>query len=307
MAAIRLFVIVPTFGNWTDCLECLDLLARQDEAGFQVILANDGTPTSPPARVADFPFVTHLRLAHRGFAATCNTAAELAISHGATHLLLLNDDTTFGESFISTWLRKIKERPEAILGPIIYYHDRPREVWYSGGPMSIRVPFVRFRQQPASQVPVDILTGCSLLLPVSAWRDVEGFDESFVTYYEDFDLLLRARSRGIPAYLVVEPELGVHHKVARTAGQDGPWPREYRLLSSRLRFIQKRYTGWSQGVCLGLAGVQLLVNFVQYLPALPSLSRLSQAISEGLQSSEAHASHHSRLTPERSQAPGLPQ
>ena len=307
MTAIRLVIVVPTYGNWTDCMECLELLSRQNEPGFHVILADDGAPTSAPTRVSELPFVTHLRLAHRGFAATCNAAAELAISKGATHLLLLNDDTTFGDSFIGTWLRKIQETPDAILGPIIYYHDRPQEVWFSGGAGSIFVPFVRFRRQPEGQMPVDILTGCALLVPVSAWKDVGGFDESYVTYYEDFDLLLRARSRGIPAYLVVEPELAVQHKVARTAGRDGPWPREYRLLSSRLRFIRKTYTGWSKGTCLALAGAQLLFNLVLHLPAIPSLSRLWQAIVDGLQSSQWDTSDRGRRIWVRSHPPGVSQ
>lgn len=283
MSAIRLAVIVPTYGNWADCLDSLRLLAAQDATAFTVILADDGAVASPPPAILDLPFVNYLRLPHSGFATTCNAAARTAISSGATHLLFLNDDTAFGIRFISAWLEKIREIPSAIMGPMIYYYDRPEEVWFSGGRRSVVVPFIRCRTKAVAQKPVDILTACALVVPCEAWNHLGGFDESFITYYEDFDLLLRARQSGIPVLLVTEKDLEVLHKVSRTTGRNGPWSREYRMIASRLLFIRRRYVGCEKALCMVLAVPHLLATCIRYLPALPHARHLWNAISQGFE------------------------
>jgi GT2 family glycosyltransferase len=280
--ALHIAVIVPTYGNWDDCQECLGLLAAQESRDFTVILADDGSLAPPPGAIRDLPFVTYLRLPHAGYAKTCNAAARTAIDQGASHLLLLNDDTAFGPRFIGAWLANVRENPSAIMSPVIYYFDRPEKVWFSGGRRSVAVPFFSCRRRPSEQTPVDVLTGCALLVPSEAWDRLGGFDESFVTYYEDFDLLLRARRANIAAYLLTDRDLEVLHKVARTAGRDGPWPREYRLLASRILFIRRNFSGVELGLCLSLACLHLLATCVVNLPALPNMGRLRQAISTGL-------------------------
>jgi GT2 family glycosyltransferase len=279
---VRIAVIVPTYGNWEDCQECMRLLDRQACGGFAVVLADDGSPAPPPDSIRALPFVTYLRLPHAGYARACNVAAREAIGQGASHLLLLNDDTAFGASFVCGWIEQVRANPSAIMAPMIYYFDRPDKVWFSGGRRSLAVPFVAFRRKPARRMAVDVLTGCALLVPVEAWQRLGGFDESFVTYYEDFDLMLRARREGIAAYLLTETNLEVRHKVARTAGRNGPWPREYRLLTSRLLFIRRHFSGFELALCLSLAALHLLATCVLNLPALPDLGRLRQAIATGL-------------------------
>src|SRR5438552_8459572 len=87
---IRLHVIIPVYNNWEDTLECLQLLQSQSNRQFQVILADDGSPSPPPPLIQSFAFAEYMRNSNRGFAANCNTAASEAIARGATHLLFLN-------------------------------------------------------------------------------------------------------------------------------------------------------------------------------------------------------------------------
>lgn len=280
--AVRLAVIVPTYGNWADTLECLRLLGEQNAADFHVILADDGSPEPPPREVGAFSFVMYIRFPHAGFAAVCNAAASAAGAAGYTHLLLLNNDTQFGREFIRVWLGKIQELPQAILGPMIYEYDAPATVWYTGGSRSIAVPFMRLRRVFATQSAVDVLTACVLVIPVHVWRHLNGFEKRFVTYYEDFDFVLRAREQGVSAYVVVEPELRVLHKVSRTALRNGLWPREYRMLASRLLFIRRRYRGATKAFCLLLVIPHLVLLGATHLPELPSPTLLWKAIREGL-------------------------
>jgi len=279
---IQLGVIMPVFGNWGDTLDCLQTLAGQTSQDFELFLVDDGSPESPPNSIHAHPFVTYVRKPHGGFAAACNSAANLAADAGCTHILLLNNDTSFGPGFIEAWLAKAAAFPHAIMGPLIFYFDRPKVIWYSGGSRSITVPFIRFRRNFTVQTAVDILTGCVLLVPVQAWTRFNGFDKRYVMYYEDFDFLLRARDSGVPAYLVVEPELRVLHKVSRTVLQRGRWNRDYRMIASRLLFIRRRYSGVEKVVCLCASIPHLALVALTNLPDLPNPRLLWNAIRTGL-------------------------
>lgn len=274
-------VIIPTYGNWDDCAECLGLLAEQDNLDFNVILADDGSAIPPPPSLLNQHSLTYLPLIHSGFASTCNIAAQKALSMGATHLLFLNDDTAFGKRFISSWQSTIALKPQAIMGPMIYQYDQPSKLWSSGGKRSILVPFISFRKQYFKPTTVDILTACTLMVPRQAWIDLSGFDESYITYYEDYDLLLRAKKLKIPTYIQTQRDLYVYHKGARTAGRNGPWPREYRLIASRILFIRRHFSGIEQTLCLFFALLQLLMTFVIHLPKFPRIGSLRRAIVEG--------------------------
>jgi len=279
---VRLGIVVPVYGNWADTLECLGTLAAQTCRAFHVFVVDDGSPEAAPDAVRGFPFVTYLRRAHGGFAAACNAGVDAAADGDCTHVLLLNDDTAFATGFVAAWLETIAACPAAILGPMICHFDRPDTVWYSGGPRSIAVPFFRYRRRYTTQTPVDVLTGCVLLVPVEVWRQLDGFDERYVTYYEDFDFVLRARDAGVPVYLLVEPELRVLHKVSRTTLRDGRWPRDYRMIASRLVFIRRRYAGFARALCLVATIPHLVTTVITNLPALPDPRRLGSAIRTGL-------------------------
>jgi len=280
---IRLYVIVPVFGNWADTIDCLRMLAEQESKGFSVILADDGSPDPPPAEVHSFPVVHYIRGQHVGFAANCNAAARLAHTQGATHLLFLNNDTAFSPRFIGEWLRTVRELPDALVGPLIYWHHDPTSLWFSGGQQSILLPFFRLRREFRARTSVDVLCGCVLLVPMTAWLRLGGFHEGFVTYYEDFDFTLRAKRDGIPAYVVVDRDLSVRHKVSRTTSSRGAWSKEYRMITSRLLFIRRNYHGVARSTCLVLCVAHLATTLVTSLPAVPDPGRLWEAIRAGLE------------------------
>lgn len=279
---IRLYLIVPVYGNWNDTLDCLRMLGAQSDRDFRVIVADDGSPEPPPSSLGDFPFVEYLRNPHRGFAANCNAGARVACSRGASHLLFLNNDTAFSSDFTQGWRRRIGEMPDAILSPMVYWFHKPDRVWYSGGRQSIWVPFVRLKREYREVTPVDILSGCVILVPSNHWRELGGFNEKFVTYYEDFDFALRAKKRGVRAYVTAEPELRVLHKGSRSAAAAGVWPMQYRMLTSRFVFIREHYSGLRKYACLGLGFAHLAATMLMTLPQTPKPRLLWRSIADGL-------------------------
>ncbi len=282
LSGTRLWVILPVYGNWEDTRECLRALGHQTSAAFRVLIADDGSRTPLPAGLRDGSFVDYVRWENSGFARNCNRAASYAIDRGATHLLFLNSDTSFGPRFVEQWLEAMAEVPDAILSPLIYWFDKRSKIWFSGGKFTIWVPFVRLRRLFQETTAVDIVTACALLVPAPAWRQLNGFDPTYVTYYEDFDFALRAKANGIPIYVIPKPGLRVWHKASRSFRDSPSWVRHYRMLTSSLIFIRKHYKGPRKWICMALKGAHLAATIVWVLPEVPHARRLWQAITEGI-------------------------
>jgi len=278
---IRLHVIIPVYDNWEDTLACLRMLAVQSSMQFQVTIADDGSPSPPPEQIHSFAFANYMRNSNRGFAGNCNIAASEAIARGATHLLFLNNDTSFSSAFIECWLRTVATIPDAILSPMIYWFNKPSKVWYSGGAFTIWMPFLKLRREYRERTEVDIVSGCALLAPAVEWRRLGGFDERYRMYFEDVDLSLRAKAAGSRVYIVPDNDLKVLHKVSGSFRGAGTWRQEYLLMTSRLIFIRTHYRGLKKYVCLGLSCVHLAAVVLLSLPEFPKPRLLWRSIVDG--------------------------
>ena len=279
---IRLSIVMPVYGNWVDTLATLRALDAQESKQFRVLIADDGSPSEAPAEIHQFGFTQYDRQVNVGFAANCNRAARMAVAQGATHLLFLNNDTEFSSQFVGAWLRTIAERPEAIISPIIYWFRKPESVWYSGGKLTVWTPFVRLAQEFPKTTKVDVVCGCALLIPVTAWHRLAGFDETFKVYFEDFDLALRAKALGIPVLVGASPELHVWHKVSGSFRGEGAWAQQYHLLASRLKFVRRHFTGAKRLVGYSLTVPHLFAIFLLSFPELPNLKLLWNAAARGM-------------------------
>jgi len=279
---IRLVVVVPVYSNWEDTVECLRSLAAQTNPGFRVLLADDGSPSPPPAEIRQLDFVDYVRHAHSGFAGNCNRAAEEAISGGATHLLFLNNDTAFGRDFVDGWLRVAAAMPDAIVSPIIYWFGKPAKIWFSGGAQTVWLPFFRPRRNYHSITAVDVACGCALMATAEVWRKVRGFDARYVTYFEDLDFTLRAKRMGFRTYIDPDPALRVWHKAGRSFGRIDSWNRHRRMFSSSLIFIRAHYRRPRRYLILALKAAHLLALVALHFPDLPNPRTLWESVTEGL-------------------------
>lgn len=278
---IRFFVIIPVYGNWVDTIETLRALAKQECRNFRVLIADDGTPSEAPPEIHSFGFAEYLKKPNLGFGGNCNRAANIAIQQGATHLLFLNNDTEFSPEFIGTWLNTVQRLPHAIISPLIYWFDKPDSIWFSGGKMSLFTPYVRLSQAFSETTLVDIVCGCTLLVPVKEWMQLRGFDENFVVYFEDFDLTLRAKSAGISTYVVPDPQLRVWHKVSGSFRGNRVWKQQYHMLASRVLFIRRYFRGVERGLSYGLTVLHLMAMIAERLPQLPNPRLLWRAATRG--------------------------
>ena len=105
---------------------------------------------------------------------------------------------------------------------------------------SERLSFYEMRDLPEDQ-PAEkemLLSGCFLLVETRTLKVVNGFDERYFLYFEDFDLSIRIAQLG---KLVYAPEVRITHSGGNTSSK-GLW-HVWRFLISGIRFFNTH--GWS--------------------------------------------------------------
>jgi len=74
---------------------------------------------------------------NRRFAGGNNAGIAHALARGATHVILLNNDTLVAPDFVTHMLNRFKtEQGCGMVTPKIYYANHPDLIWFAGGEIS---------------------------------------------------------------------------------------------------------------------------------------------------------------------------
>jgi GT2 family glycosyltransferase len=227
-------------------LSCLASLSRLDYPVYDIVVVDNGSSDNSAAAIrADYPHLTLIETGENlGYVGGNNVGLQQAQSMGATYALLLNNDTEVSPDFL-TLLVETAEREllAAIVGPTIYYFDRPEVIWSAGGVIDWRqgqtsmlgldeVERGQFGQLPR---PVDFVTGCALLIKMSVVAQVGLLDPRFFAYYEETEWCVRVSRAGFKILHV--PLAKIWHKISPIAREASPQVHYY-MSRNRLLFLQ---------------------------------------------------------------------
>src|SRR5688572_13158338 len=115
---MSIFVILLNWNGKNDTLECLASLQKVTTPHFIVVVDNGSTDDSVEAIKEAFPSVTLLQNeTNLGYAGGNNRGISYALDKGATHLLILNNDTIVDPLFLEAFLETLETHPHiAVLG-----------------------------------------------------------------------------------------------------------------------------------------------------------------------------------------------
>jgi GT2 family glycosyltransferase len=231
--------IVLNWNNLSDTLECVESLRRSDYSNLLVWVVDNNSDEDPTLELkSKYPDVRVLRTTRNlGYAGGNNTGVRTAIDCGAAYILLLNNDAVVAPDCVRRLVAAAQaNRQIGMATPTVFHYDRRNEVYWDGGFVDWRSGDVR---HDSSSLPVEggiirseWLNGCSLLVRVSAIRDIGLLDERYFLYFEDADWSVRAARRGWTNAVVSEAR--AWHKVnVSTGGFANPVMRFY--------FFRNRY------------------------------------------------------------------
>lgn len=234
--------------NWNgrDFIEpCLRTLLGSSYGNLSVMMIdNSSTDGSAEMVENEFPAVDVVRNSENlGYAAAANEGLRRAIAGGARYVVLLNNDVEIDSGAIEALVRAAEaDRTCAFAGPLIYYADKPDVIWSAGGRVSFWTGDIRHigirekdRGQYSEVTGVDYVTGCAVLVSLSATADIGPMDEAYFMYNEDTDWCTRAVRSGYSVLLV--PEARLWHKVSMSSGGGLTPYKIYNRIRSTLRFF----------------------------------------------------------------------
>ncbi len=256
--APRVSVIVVSYNTRALTLECLaGLFAESPGLALEAIVVDNASADGSAAAIrAAHPAVRLIEAPENlGFGRAVNAAAKVARGE---LLLLLNPDACPLDRALERLVAFADAHPEAgLFGGVTLHPDgtpnqsscwnRPT-LWSSfcqglglsavfrGSPL-FDAEVVRLSVPPAAQ-PVDIVSGCFLLIRRALWERLDGFDPAFFMYGEDFDLSLRAGAVGAARWITPDARV-IHHG---GASESDNADRLVRLLRSKAQLFDRHFS-----------------------------------------------------------------
>jgi GT2 family glycosyltransferase len=231
-------VAIVAYRRWDLTRSCLTHLAAQTRA-HRVLLLDNGCDEGTAERVsAEFPAVEVLRLERNmPYPVACNRV--VGAGEGDV-VVTMNNDVDARPDFLARLVEPLEADPN--VGSVAALLLRPGEDTVdSAGFVADRTlaPFPRWQGHHPSRVRVDTPAmigpgGSAGAYRRLAWEQVGGMDKTLVSYYEDFDLIVRLRTAGWRSALALDA-VAVHigsathgHRSA-SARRSGAFGRGYLL------------------------------------------------------------------------------
>ena len=259
-------VLIPTKNGGKLLLRCLKSLYKHGPAGLHVVIIADGAPDLLGIRY-ELPDTMSLELVALersfGFCYAVNRGLEV-VRH--EWVQLLNDDAFVTEKWFEPILACLKDPQLGAVSPLIL-QDKPGEIVDSAGDTVHTWGRIRkrYRGRPARVVPkvvhpVLACGGCAGFFRAVALREIGGWDEALVAYFDDVDVSLRLREAGWK--IVCQPHSIVIHSGSQSYGP--PVGKVLRLQSRNEEWIFLRYPNR----VLGAGFARFIWNALRLFPQL---------------------------------------
>jgi GT2 family glycosyltransferase len=225
---------------------CLESLRSVRGWPFPTLVVDNASGTGEGERLAaEFgaPVVSITRLVDDGVPGGYNAALSWSASIGASHILLMNNDTIVKDPEILERLLAAAAEPRvAAVAPLTV--DGEGSIFSAGGTLD----WVRGRSGhrktalfESDPYDADWLDGPALLVSVDAARVVGGLAPEYFMYWEDVDWCIRARRAGFRC--LIEPSTSITH-----LGGGSPSRQAIRQGRRNAILFMRRNGGWMDNV-----------------------------------------------------------
>jgi GT2 family glycosyltransferase len=161
-----------------------------------------------------------------GFTGANNQGIDLALSHKAEYVMLLNNDTIVPSNLLMKLVEVFKRDINSNLGiisPKIYFH-KSNKLWFAGSQCNYFPGkfFIDGYNKVDDNITwelekeVPYVTGCALLAKREVFQKIGYLDDDFFFLSEDVDFCLRARKAEFKIKYI--PDVFIHHKVSASTG-----------------------------------------------------------------------------------------
>ncbi|MEN6552618.1 MAG: glycosyltransferase family 2 protein [Methanobacterium sp.] len=181
-----------------------------------------------------------------GFAEGNNVGIRFSLNNlDPEYILLLNNDTVVGKNFLDEMVKTGEnEREIGILGPKIYFYDKPDVIWSAGCKISWKLSRgiqIGTNELDTGQFDerkeVEYVSGSAFLIKTEIIQKIGFMDDEYFLYFEETDWTLRANQAGYKSLYI--PNAQVWHKVSQSGGGMSKPTGLYYITRNRWIFMKK--------------------------------------------------------------------
>ncbi|NYB26376.1 MAG: glycosyltransferase family 2 protein [Methanobacteriaceae archaeon] len=243
-------IIIVNWNGWEDTIECLESLYRIDYPNYEIIIVDNHSHDDSVKKIKEYSEGKELTIIENeencGFAEGNNIGIKYALKNfKPKYILLLNNDTVVDKNFLKELITAGEKNTHlGILGPKIYFYDKPEVIWSAGCKISWK--FARGIQIGTGEVDkgqynnpkeVEYVSGSAFLIKTNVIDDIGLMDKDYFLYFEESDWTLRANSAGYKSLYV--PSAKIWHKVSKSGGGISKPIGLYYITRNRWIFMKK--------------------------------------------------------------------
>ena len=217
-------IIIPVHNQFNYTYACLRSIAENTGTiRYEILVADDCSSDFTTEISKIIPNITVVKNNSQVyFLRNCNNAALKA---KGDYLLFLNNDTQVQKNWLSPLVELLEKEPQiGLTGSCLVYPDGKLQeaggiiwndgsAWNYGNGKNPAMPEYRYVKE------VDYISGASIMIRNSIWKQLGGFDEKFApSYCEDSDLAFSVRKLGYK--VVYQPASIVVHFEGVSNGRD---------------------------------------------------------------------------------------
>lgn len=198
----KVSIVILNWNGKRDTIECLKSLKQITYPKYDILVVDNGsTDESVKCFREKYPEIEVLENEKNiGFAGGINVGIRRSIEKEVDYVLLLNNDIIVDSGFLDELIEVGESDPKVgILGPKIYYYDRPDLLHMKKRYEGVETPIEAF------------ISGCCFLVKKEVLDKVGLLDEIFFIFFEETDFFVRV-SRNNYKILYVPTKNKVFHK-----------------------------------------------------------------------------------------------
>ncbi len=217
-------IIIPVYNQFNYTYACIkSIFLNSDNIPYEIIVADDCS--NDLTRKID-EIIKGIKIIRNPqnlrFLLNCNNASKQA---KGKYILFLNNDTQVQKNWLKS-LVDLMENDQTIGmsgSKLVYPNETVQEaggiIWKDGTGMNYGRGMNIYAPECNYIKDVDYISGASIIIRTSLWKNIGGFDESFCpAYYEDTDLAFSVRKAGFR--VVYQPKSNVVHFEGISNGKD---------------------------------------------------------------------------------------
>lgn len=221
----KVVVVIVVWNGVADTLECLQSLKGDEYPNKEIVIIDNGSTDGSSEKILSEGFRVRILRAKKnlGFTGGNNLGLSEAFRQGAKYAFLLNNDTVLEADAIGNLVEAAEKHTNAgILAPVMHYYDNPSEIWFAGARLDLSrgealhdVCLKPERTDGLYESPW--VSGCAMLVRMTAVEQVGGFDDRFYLTWEDVDWCVRMT---LAEWMVaVVPNALIYHKGGRSGAK----------------------------------------------------------------------------------------